>query len=67
MPDNSTRIAAIEAILAEGATQVTTPDGTSVTYDFDQLRRELNRLRQSDTTLAGTRPTLARINLSTAF
>jgi hypothetical protein len=55
MADNSARISEIEAILRAGARQVVV-DGTSVTYDFETLRKELRHLKATDDTLAGTRP-----------
>lgn len=47
MPDNSAQIAKIEAILNTGATSVTT-DGTTINYDFAQLRKRLRELKATD-------------------
>lgn len=55
MADNSAAIAKIQAILRAGARQVTI-DGTTVTYDFDELRRQLHHLQATDDTEAGKRP-----------
>lgn len=61
MPDNSAAIAKIEAILNAGATSVTT-DGTTVNYDFDELRRRLKELRNTDP--AYRRSRVGQIDLS---
>jgi hypothetical protein len=61
MPDNSAAIAKIEAILNTGATSVTT-DGTTVNYDFDELRRRLKELRNTDP--AYRRSRIGQIDLS---
>lgn len=62
MPNHSTEIARIRAILREGASTVTT-DGTTVTYDLAALRRELRQLEAEDDTTRGRRPVAASINL----
>lgn len=60
----TSQIAAIEAILDEGARSVST-DGLSVSYDLDALRRRLEELRrQQDAT---RRPRVAGIDLSNAW
>lgn len=60
--DHTARIAEIEAILRNGASQVST-DGTSVSYDFDALRKELRLLRAEDDRQKHRRPVAASINL----
>lgn len=60
MPDNRQRIEQIQKILRAGATQVTT-DGTTVSFDFAQLRKELRRLMAEDPAFAGRRPVAASI------
>lgn len=62
VPDNSVRIAQIREILAEGASTVVR-DGTTVTWDLDQLRRELRELEATDDTHRGKRPVASQINL----
>lgn len=62
MPDHSKRIREIREILQSGATSVST-DGTSVTFDFDELRKELRRLMNEDPAFQGRRPVAASINL----
>ncbi len=62
MADNSTRIAQIQEILAEGVSTVVR-DGTTVTWNLDQLRRELRQLEAADDTNRGRRPVAASINL----
>jgi hypothetical protein len=61
MPDNSAAIAQIEAILNNGATSVTI-DGTTVNYDFAELRRRLKELRNTDP--AYRRSRIGQIDLS---
>jgi hypothetical protein len=61
MPDNSAAIAQIEAILNNGATSVTT-DGTTINYDFAELRRRLKELRNTDP--AYRRSRIGQIDLS---
>lgn len=61
MPDNSAAIAKIEAILNVGATSVTT-DGTTVNYDFEELRRRLKELRNTDPNFRRSR--IGQIDLS---
>lgn len=63
MADHAERIAEIQGILRTGARQVTS-DGTSVTYDFEALRRELRELMADDDTLGHLRPRVSSINLS---
>lgn len=60
MPDNTTEIARIRALLASGAKFVTT-DGTQVALDPETLRIELRRLVAEDDTLKGRRPVAASI------
>lgn len=62
MPDNSTRIAAIKEILEAGVTTVTR-DGSTVSWDLDQLRTELRQLEETDDRTAGQRPVLQQINM----
>ena len=62
MPDNSNRIREIRDTLEAGATSVST-DGTNVTFDFEELRKELRRLEAEDTKLQGRRPVAASIYL----
>ena len=63
MPDNSTEIAKLEAILDAGASAMTT-DGQSVTWDLDKVEKRLRELRSSDNTYSGTRPVATQIDLS---
>lgn len=63
MPDNTTRIAALRAILEAGVTS-TTVDGTSVAIDLAQVRLELNRLVRTDSASQLRRPRLSSVNLS---
>lgn len=63
MADNSTRIAEIEAILRSGVTQVSN-DGTSITHNFPELRKELRRLKAEDDTHKGKRPSAVQFDLS---
>ena len=60
--DHSTRIAEIQEILRAGARTVSI-DGTTVTYDFDALRRELRLLMADDTNQQGRRPVFGTIYL----
>lgn len=62
MADNSARINQIREILAEGASTVVR-DGSTVTWDLDQLRTELRELEATDDTLAGRRPEISSINM----
>lgn len=62
MADHSARIAEIREILRAGVTQVTT-DGTTITYDFAALRKELRELMAEDDTQQGRRPVLGQIYL----
>lgn len=66
MPDNSKKIADIKAILEAGATTVSA-EGVTVTYDFEQLRRQLRQLQLDDDSLAGRRPKVSTINLNGSF
>jgi hypothetical protein len=60
--DNAARINEIREILRAGATSVTT-DGTTVTFDFDQLRKELRQLEGEDDARRGRRPVASSIKL----
>lgn len=62
MADNTNRIAAIRRILQEGVSSIT-EDGQTVSYDLDQLRRELRQLEQADGNERRRRPTASRIRL----
>ena len=62
MADNTKRIAEIKEILQAGASQVAT-DGTTVTFDFPQLRKELRLLEAEDRLLKGRRPVATSIQL----
>ena len=62
MADHTKRIAEIREILRAGATTVST-DGTSVTFDFNQLRKELRELMATDDLQKGRRPVAASIHL----
>ncbi len=64
--DNSLKIAKIKAILEAGATSVSV-DGTSVTYDFEQLRTQLRQLQLADDAQKGQRPVVFSLDLSRAF
>lgn len=64
MADNTTRIADIDEILRSGATSITN-DGTTVQYDFEQLRKERGLLVDDDDTLGPLkRPRLFQVDLS---
>jgi hypothetical protein len=60
--DNTARIKEIREILRAGASSVTT-DGTSVSFDFDQLRKELRELEAADDAQKGKRPVASSIYL----
>jgi hypothetical protein len=60
--DNAARIAEIREILRAGASSVTT-DSTTVTFDFDQLRKELRLLEAEDDSRRGRRPVASSIKL----
>lgn len=62
MADNSTRIAEIEETLRSGVTSYAN-DGTSVSHDFPELRKELRGLRADDDTVGNKRPTSFTVNL----
>jgi hypothetical protein len=62
MANNTTRIAEIDAILRSGV-RAFTNDGTTITHDFAELRRERRRLIESDDTLSGKRPPIAVLDL----
>lgn len=63
MPDNAAEIAKLEAILNAGASSVTV-DGQSVTYDFDEIKARIAKLKREDTTNGYmARPRSLRINL----
>lgn len=63
MPDNSAKIAELEALIQGAATRVTT-DGTTTDFDLARAREELRRLREQDNTQRGRRPVISTINLS---
>lgn len=63
MADNTQRIADIRAILQTGVTS-TNVDGTQVTLDLDQLRRELLQLVREDDSQRRRKPRLSSVNLS---
>lgn len=65
MPDNSTKIADLEAILDAGATAGNV-DGQQVSFaSHDQIRRRINELKAADDDLASTaRSTFNTIDLS---
>lgn len=60
--DNAARINEIRETLRSGATSVQT-DGTSVTFNFDQLRKELRELEAEDDSKRGRRPVASSIKL----
>jgi hypothetical protein len=62
MADHSKRIAEIQEVLRNGAKTVST-DGTTVTYDFDSLRKELRQLQATDDNQRGRRPVVSTIRL----
>ena len=64
--DNTDKINAIRAILQEGASSVVV-DGVAVTYDLNQLRRELRLLMLEDDNLKGARPVASTIKLGGLF
>ena len=55
VPDNSARIAEIDAILASGVTQTVT-DGVTTVIDTDSLDRERKRLARTDSVKRTKRP-----------
>lgn len=60
--DNTARINEIREILRAGASAVTT-DGTTVDFDFAQLRKELRELEATDDRKKGRRPVASSIYL----
>lgn len=62
MPDNSAKIAELQAILQAGANSVSV-DGTTVAYDLAEVRRQLRELMANDRTQSGRRPVASNINL----
>jgi hypothetical protein len=62
MPDNSAKIAEIKALLATGATSVST-DGTHTAFDPKSLRQELRRLEAEDANAQTNRPVAASVFL----
>jgi hypothetical protein len=62
MADNTLRIADIDAILRSGVASFTN-DGTTITHNFAELRKERRRLAASDDTLKGKRPTSVQLDL----
>jgi len=62
MADNSARIAEIQEILRAGATSVSV-DGVTTTYNFNELRKELRDLQQSDDSQKRKRPVASNIYL----
>lgn len=68
MPDYSTEIAQIEALLNSGAKKVSV-DGQTVEVDHGVLQKRLTYLRANDssTEQADKRPRSAQINLGGAF
>lgn len=62
MADHSARIAEIQELLRTGVKSSTT-DGQTVTFDKDQLNKELRELMAGDDTHKGRRPRAAAINL----
>ena len=64
MPDHAATIANLEAILNAGATTVTV-DGQTVTYDFDEIKSRIAKLKREDTANSyTTRPRSLRIDLA---
>jgi hypothetical protein len=62
--DNTQAIADIDEILRAGAKQVSN-DGTSITHDFDELRRARRALVEGDDTLGKLkRPRVFQTDLS---
>lgn len=62
MANHRERIAEIREILRTGASSVSS-DGTSVSYDFESLRKELRDLMAEDDTQRGKRPVASSIYL----
>lgn len=62
MANHRERIAEIREILRTGASSVTS-DGTSVSYDFESLRKELRDLMAEDDNQRGKRPVASSIYL----
>ena len=64
MADNTSKIAEIDEILRSGVKQLSN-DGTSITHDFDELRKQRRQLVADDDTLGGTkRPRVFQADLS---
>lgn len=63
MADNTDRISEIREILRSGVKSFSN-DGTVVTHDFAELRRELRELEAEDDTVGGRRPSSFRADLS---
>lgn len=62
VPDNSARIAEIDAILSSGVTQTVT-DGITTVIDLAALERERNRLARTDAVKRKKRPFFRRLRL----
>lgn len=66
MSNNAAKISELNAILDAGATSVTLPNGQSVTYDLDQIRRRRDELMRADSNQRSRRPLMVSNNLSGA-
>lgn len=66
MADNTTKIANAQQVIEAGVRQVTN-DGTTVSYDLDQLRKEVRQQMATDDTNKGRRPVISRIRLNGTF
>lgn len=64
MPDNSTEIAHLQALLNSGADSITV-DGVTTKLDHSAIARRLRELRATDTTDKNRRPVISTIDLST--
>jgi hypothetical protein len=62
VPDNTLKIAKIDAALESGVSSTAT-DGTSVSIDRESLRAERRRLVAEDDVLKNQRPTVCGFNL----
>jgi hypothetical protein len=62
MPDNSVKIAKLDAILQSGVRTVSV-DGVTTSIDLDAVRKERDRLIADDNSRANDRPRACGINL----
>ena len=62
MADNSVEIERIEAILNSGATSAVV-DGNTITVDHETLSKRLRRLKATDDSARGRRPTVLNVRM----